>query len=116
MLSKVNLQEKFAFIDEFWSPHIAGELDNFYVKLAKLKGEFIWHHHESEDEMFLVIKGVLTIKLRDGDIKLNEGEFLIIPHGVEHLPVAKNEVHVLLFEPKKTINTGEAQSERTKPK
>lgn len=113
MLTKVNLEDKFASIDKFWNPYIAGEMDNCYIKLAKLKGEFIWHHHESEDEMFLVIKGVLNIKLRDADIVLKEGEFLIIPRGVEHLPIADREVHVLLLEPKTTINTGEAQSDRT---
>jgi mannose-6-phosphate isomerase-like protein (cupin superfamily) len=113
MLNKVNLIQKFALFNEHWSPRIAGELNDFYIKLAKLKGEFIWHHHDSEDEMFLVIKGKLTIKLRDGDVELEEGEFLIIPRGVEHLPIAEEEVHVLLFEPKSTVNTGEVQSERT---
>lgn len=113
MLNKVNLIQKFTLFNEHWSPRIAGELNDFYIKLAKLKGEFIWHHHDSEDEMFLVIKGKLTIKLRDGDVELEEGEFLIIPRGVEHLPVAEEEVHVLLFEPKSTVNTGEVQSERT---
>jgi mannose-6-phosphate isomerase-like protein (cupin superfamily) len=115
MLTKVNVSHKLAQIDEHWSPRIAGELNDFYIKLAKLKGEFIWHHHQSEDEMFLVIKGGLTIKLRDGDVELAEGEFIVIPRGVEHLPVAKEEVHVLLFEPKTTINTGQEQSDRTVP-
>ena len=92
---------------------IAGELNNQYVKLAKLKGEFVWHHHEKEDEFFMVIKGHLTIKLRDEDIELDEGEFCIIPRGVEHMPVAEEEVHVLMFEPKSTINTGSAESDKT---
>jgi mannose-6-phosphate isomerase-like protein (cupin superfamily) len=112
-VSKVNIAEKFAQFDGYWEPKIAGELNNQYVKLAKLKGEFIWHHHENEDELFLVIKGRLIIKLRDGDVELNEGEFYIIPRGIEHKPVAKIEVHILLFEPKGTVNTGNADSEKT---
>ena len=112
-MSKVNLADKFALFDGFWEPKIAGELNNQYVKLTKLKGEFVWHHHEIEDEFFMVIKGHLTIKLRDGDIELNEGEFYIIPKGVEHMPVAENEVHVLMFEPKSTVNTGSADSDKT---
>jgi len=112
-MSKVNLADKFALFDGFWEPKIAGELNNQYVKLAKLKGEFVWHHHEIEDEFFMVIKGHLTIKLRDGDIELNEGEFYIIPKGVEHMPVAEIEVHVLMFEPKSTVNTGSADSDKT---
>jgi len=111
-MNKVNLEEKFSLFEGFWEPKIAGELNNQYVKLAKLKGEFVWHHHEIEDEFFMVIKGHLTIKLRDSDIELNEGEFYIIPKGVEHMPVAKNEVHVLMFEPKSTVNTGSTDSDK----
>jgi mannose-6-phosphate isomerase-like protein (cupin superfamily) len=113
MIEKVNLAEKFDSFRDYWSPKIAGVLDDSYVKLAKLKGEFVWHQHEAEDEMFLVVKGRLQIKLRDDEIYLDEGEFAIIPSGVEHLPVAEEEVHVLLFEPKSTLNTGNVRDERT---
>jgi len=109
----VNLAQKFDRFDEYWSPRITGELNDSYVKLAKLKGEFVWHQHDNEDELFLVVKGHLTIKLRDRDVELDEGEFVIIPRGVEHLPVAEEEVQVLLLEPKSTLNTGNVQSERT---
>ncbi len=109
----VNLRDKFNLFDEFWSPRIAGELNDSYVKLAKLRGEFIWHHHDDEDELFLVVKGRLLIKLRDRDIWLEEGEFVIIPKGVEHKPVAEEEAHVVLIEPKSTVNTGDVESERT---
>ena len=112
-MDAVNLRDKFNLFDEFWSPRIAGELNDSYVKLAKLRGEFIWHHHDDEDELFLVVKGRLLIKLRDRDIWLEEGEFLIIPKGVEHKPVAEEEVHVVLIEPKSTVNTGNVESERT---
>ena len=114
MIQKVNLIEKFRLIPEPWNPRIAGELNDSYVKLAKLEGEFIWHHHEAEDELFLVIKGRLTIKLRDRDVQLEPGEFVIIPKGVEHLPVAGEEVWVMLLEPKSTVNTGSAGGERTR--
>ena len=114
-MEKVNLDQKFNLFQDYWSPKIAGELNDFYVKLAKLKGEFVWHHHETEDELFLVVKGTLLIKLRDRDIWLQEGEFFIIPKGVEHLPIAKEEAHVLLLEPKSTLNTGNLQNERTVP-
>ncbi len=112
-MSKVNLLEKFSLFDSYWDPKIVGELNNQYIKLAKLKGEFLWHHHENEDELFMVVKGHLTIKLRDGDIELNEGEFYIIPKGTEHMPKAENEAYVLMFEPKSTVNTGSADSEKT---
>lgn len=112
-MERVNVVEKFALIDDYWSPKIAGELNGQYVKLAKLKGDFIWHHHETEDELFLVIKGQLTLKFRDHDVTLQEGEFLIVPRGVEHKPVADEEAHVLLFEPKSTLNTGATRGERT---
>ncbi|HEX9134766.1 MAG TPA: cupin domain-containing protein [Ktedonobacteraceae bacterium] len=112
-MDKVNLAQKFSLFQEYWSPKIAGELNDSYVKLAKLKGEFVWHHHETEDELFLVVKGRLLIKLRDRDIFLEEGEFVIIPRGVEHLPIADEEAHVLLLEPKTTLNTGSIRNERT---
>ena len=112
-LEKVNLAEKFGLFKEYWSPKIVGELNESYVKVAKLKGEFVWHHHESEDELFMIIKGQLLMRLRDRDVKVQEGEFIIIPHGVEHLPVAKDEVQVVLIESKTTVNTGNVRSERT---
>lgn len=106
-MKKVNLSEKLSLLNDFWKPKIVGELNQQVIKLAKLKGEFVWHQHKNEDEMFMVITGSLTIKLRDQTIELNEGEFFIIPSGVEHLPIAKEEVHILLFEPKTTIKTGD---------
>jgi mannose-6-phosphate isomerase-like protein (cupin superfamily) len=109
----INIAQKFSLFQEYWSPRIAGELNDSYIKLAKLRGEFVWHHHELEDELFLVVKGRLLIKLRTGDMWLDEGEFVIIPKGVEHCPVAEEEVHVLLLEPKSTINTGNVENERT---
>lgn len=109
----VNIKEKFSLINEHWSPRIGGEINDTYVKFAKLKGEFVWHRHDHEDEMFLVIKGRLLLKFRDKDVTINEGEYIIVPKGVEHLPVAEEEVHVLLFEPKSTLNTGEQINERT---
>jgi mannose-6-phosphate isomerase-like protein (cupin superfamily) len=112
-IEKVNLAEKFSLFSEHWSPKIAGELNDTHVKLAKLHGEFVWHHHEHEDELFLVVKGRLLIKLRDRDLWIDEGEFAIIPRGVEHLPVANEEVHVVLIEPKSTLNTGNIENERT---
>jgi mannose-6-phosphate isomerase-like protein (cupin superfamily) len=112
-MEKVNLAEKFNQFNEYWKPKIAGELNESYVKLAKLKGEFVWHKHDTEDELFLVVKGTLLIKLRDRDVWLNEGEFFIVPKGVEHLPVAEEEVHLVLLEPKSTLNTGDVQNERT---
>lgn len=108
MLTKVNIAEKLAQFNDQWSPKIVGEINDSAVKLAKLKGEFVWHHHEHEDEMFLIIQGRLLIKFRDQDMWLDEGEFVIIPHGVEHCPVAEEEVHIMLFEPKGTLNTGTA--------
>lgn len=113
MIEKVNIKEKFASFQELWSPKIAGEVNESHVKLVKLKGEFVWHHHETEDELFLVLKGRLLIKLRDQDVWLDEGEFVVIPKGVEHLPVAEEEVHVMLLEPKSTLNTGNVLNERT---
>ncbi len=112
-MDKVNLAQKFSLFQEYWSPKIVGEINDSYIKLGKFKGEFVWHHHETEDELFLVVKGRLLIKLRDQDIFLEEGEFVIIPKGVEHLPIAEEEAHVLLLEPKSTLNTGNIQNERT---
>jgi mannose-6-phosphate isomerase-like protein (cupin superfamily) len=112
-MEKVNLAHKFNLFQDYWSPKIVGELDDSYVKLVKLKGEFVWHHHEAEDELFLVVKGRLLIKLRDRDLWLEKGEFVIIPRGVEHLPIAEKEAHVLLLEPKSTLNTGNVRSEKT---
>jgi mannose-6-phosphate isomerase-like protein (cupin superfamily) len=113
MIEKVRLSEKFARFHDTWSPKIVGELNDSQVKLVKLLGEFVWHHHEQEDELFLVISGHLIIRLRDGDIHLDPGEFVIIPRGIEHLPVAEQEVQVLLLEPKSTVNTGTVTNERT---
>ena len=112
-IKKVRLEEKFNLFADRWSPKIVGEINESYVKLVKLKGEFVWHHHVAEDELFLVVKGSLLIKLRDRDIRLEEGEFVIIPRGVEHLPIAEEEAHVILLEPKTTLNTGDVQNERT---
>jgi mannose-6-phosphate isomerase-like protein (cupin superfamily) len=112
-MDKVNLTQKFSIFNDYWSPKIVGEINDSYVKLVKFKGEFVWHHHETEDELFLVVKGSLLIKLREQDIFLEEGEFVIIPRGVEHLPVAEEEAHVLLLEPKTTLNTGNIDNERT---
>ncbi len=113
MSTVINLSEKFDLFNDHWHPRIVGELNDSHVKLAKLKGEFVWHHHDNEDEMFLVVKGALVIKLRDRDLHIGAGEFVIIPRGVEHLPVAAEEVHVLLLEPKSTLNTGNVRNERT---
>lgn len=112
-MEKVNLEEKFSSFSDRWSPKIIGELNDFHVKAVKLKGEFIWHHHDDEDEMFLVVAGTLRMKFRDREAIIREGEFIIVPHGVEHLPIADEEVHVVLFEPKSTLNTGNVTNERT---
>ena len=112
-MEKINLLQKFSQFQGHWQPKVVAQLNDSYVKLAKLKGEFIWHHHENEDEMFLVVKGRLLIKLRDQDIWLDEGEFVVIPKGVEHKPVAEQEVYVMLLEPKTTLNTGNVENEHT---
>ncbi len=111
----VNLAQKFSLISEYWKPRIAGEINDSYLKLVKIKGEFVWHHHDVEDELFLVVKGRLLMRFRDRDVTVDEGEFLIVPHGVEHCPVAEEEVEVILLEPKTTVNTGSAGGERTAP-
>lgn len=114
MIRKVNLAQTFASFTDHWNPKIVGEVNDVAVKLAKLEGAFDWHYHEHEDELFLVVKGQLTIKLRDQeDVVLSEGEFVVIPRGLEHLPVADEEAHVLLFEPNTTLNTGNVENERT---
>jgi mannose-6-phosphate isomerase-like protein (cupin superfamily) len=112
-MEKVNLRKKFSLFKELWTPKIAGELNGQYIKLAKTQGEFVWHKHDDEDEFFLVIHGILTIKLRDKDIHLEPGEFLIVPKGVEHKPISEHEAHVLVFEPKSTKHTGDVESEKT---
>jgi mannose-6-phosphate isomerase-like protein (cupin superfamily) len=112
-MQKTNLAEKFAMFSEHWSPKIVGELNGQYVKLTKFQGEFVWHRHDAEDELFLVVKGKFAMHFRDRVEEVQEGEFLIIPAGAEHKPVAEQEVHVLLFEPKSTLNTGNVRNERT---
>jgi len=113
-IGKVNLKEKFARFSEFWKPKIVGEINDTHIKLVKIKGEFTWHHHDCEDELFLVVKGRLLIQLRDGNITVNEGEFIIIPKGTEHCPASLgDEVHLLLMEPKTTLNTGNIVNDRT---
>jgi len=112
-MEKVNLAHKFSLFQDHWSPKIAGEINDSYLKLVKFKGEFVWHHHEAEDELFLVVKGRFLVKLRDRDIWLEEGEFVIVPRGVEHKPIAEEEALVLLLEPKSTLNTGNVRDEKT---
>ena len=109
----VNLSDKLASFDQLWSPKIIGELNGQLVKVVKAKGEYVWHHHDDEDELFMVLKGSLSILLRDREVKLGEGEFFIVPRGVEHKPVAEEEAHVLLFEPDTTRNTGNVTTELT---
>lgn len=112
-MEKVNLAQKLSLFQAHWQPKVVGELNDSYVKLVKVQGEFVWHHHEAEDELFLVLHGRLCIQFRDGDVWLEPGEFLIVPRGVEHRPVAPDEVHLLLLEPKTTVNTGTVGGERT---
>lgn len=114
-LEKVNLAEKLARFRAHYQPKIVGELNGQLVKLVKFKGDFTWHHHEHEDELFYVIKGSFVMKLRDGDITIREGEFFIVPRGVEHCPSAAEEVHVMLFEPASTLNTGNVNNALTQP-
>jgi mannose-6-phosphate isomerase-like protein (cupin superfamily) len=109
----INLAEKLASFDDLWSPKIAGALNGQYVKLVKLRGEFVWHSHDSEDELFLVLRGRLVIEFRNGRTTVGQGEFIIVPRGVEHRPVADQETHVLLFEPTSTLNTGNVRNDRT---
>lgn len=112
-MNKVNLAESLSRIHGEWSPKIVGELNGQHVKLVKLRGEFVWHHHEHEDELFLILKGRLRIQLRSSELSLEPGEFVVIPRGVEHRPIADEEVHVLLFEPAGTLNTGNVRDDRT---
>ena len=112
-MEKVNLAEKLALFSDHYSPKVVGDLNDHQVKLVKLKGEFLWHKHEAEDEMFLVVAGRMTIRFRDGDVELGPGEMLIVPKGVEHMPVAEEECSVMLIEPETTLNTGDAGGERT---
>jgi mannose-6-phosphate isomerase-like protein (cupin superfamily) len=113
-MEKINLVEKLGQFTESWSPKIVGELNGQLVKLVKFQGEFVWHHHDAEDELFLVVRGSFDMHLRDRLVRLEEGEFFIVPHGVEHKPVANEEAHVLLFEPATTLNTGNIRNERTR--
>ncbi len=112
-MDKINLLEKFASFTEHWQPRIVGELNGQHVKVVRLLGEFVWHHHDHEDELFLVLSGVLDLEFRDRVVTLSEGELCIVPRGVEHRPVAREEVKVLLFEPASTLNTGNIRNERT---
>ena len=113
-MKKVNLATKFGQFEDLWSPKVIGELNGQQVKIAKLQGDFVWHHHDDADELFYVFKGELLIRSTLGDVRLNEGEFLIVPRGVEHQPVAKEVAHVLMFEPRGTLNTGNVRNERTR--
>jgi mannose-6-phosphate isomerase-like protein (cupin superfamily) len=112
-MNKINVAEKFSRINEMWSPKILGEVNDSYIKAVKFIGEFVWHHHDNEDEMFMVISGKLRMKFRDREEIVGPGEFIIVPRGVEHLPVSDQETQVLLFEPKTTLNTGNVKNERT---
>ena len=114
-MDKINIAQKFTLFSDYWSPKIVEDLNESYIKFAKLKGEFSWHFHENEDELFLIVKGNLTIKFRDKDIHLKEGELIVIPKGIEHKPVCKEEVQAILIEPKTTLNTGNlTDDEKTK--
>ena len=113
-MDKVNLRQKLSLFSEQWSPKIVGELNGQMVKLVKFTGEFVWHHHDHEDEMFLVVAGRFRMDFRDRSVWIEEGEFIVVPRGVEHRPVAEQEAHVLLFEPASTLNTGNVENERTR--
>lgn len=112
-MNTVNLKEKFSRFSNYWNPHIIGEVNDCHVKAVKLKGDFIWHHHDVEDELFWVVKGTLRMKFRDREAIVKEGEFIVVPRGVEHCPVADEEVQIVLIEPKSTLNTGNVTNERT---
>src|SRR5438309_9414657 len=113
-MEKINLLQKFGLFNEQWTPKIIGELNGQHIKLTKVQGEFVWHKHDEEDEAFFVVKGAFTMELRDKKIALSEGEMIIVPKGVEHKPVAKEEAWVMLFEPAGTLNTGDVREEKTK--
>lgn len=113
-MEKVNLEQKLSLFSDHWNPRIVGELNGQHVKLAKLKGEFVWHHHEHEDELFFVLKGKLRMEFRDKSVEVKPGEMIIVPRGVQHKPVAEEEVHIMLFEPASTLNTGNIENERTR--
>jgi len=115
-VEKVNLAEKFSLFDERWNPKIVGELNGQHVKLVKILGEFVWHHHEEEDELFLVVKGRFRMEFLDRHVWIQEGEFIVVPRGVEHRPAAEEVAHVLLFEPASTVNTGNVRDELTAAK
>lgn len=110
----VNIEQKLAQVSDYWQPTIVGEVNQDYIKVVKFRGEFLWHHHEHEDEMFLVVKGTMRMKFRERDVLVGPGEFIIVPKGVEHMPVAEGEVHVVLIEPRNTLNTGNVRNERTR--
>ncbi len=112
-MERVNIQEKFSRISAYWQPRVAGELNGQQVKLVKFLGPFVWHHHDNEDELFLVVRGRMLMEFRDRVVPVGEGEFIIVPRGVEHRPVAEEEVHVVLFEPASTLNTGNVRNELT---
>jgi mannose-6-phosphate isomerase-like protein (cupin superfamily) len=112
-MEKVNINQKLGMFQEYFSPKLVAELNGQAVKLVKLQGSFVWHHHDDEDELFMVLKGRLRMELRDGDIVLEKGEMLVVPRGVEHRPSAEEETHILLFEPATTLNTGNVRNERT---
>ncbi len=112
-MNTVNLKTKFNLFSDHWKPRIIGEVNECYLKAVKVKGDFVWHHHENEDELFLVVKGTLRMKFRDHEAVIKEGEFIIVPRGVEHCPVADEETHIVLIEPKSTLNTGNVTNERT---
>jgi mannose-6-phosphate isomerase-like protein (cupin superfamily) len=112
-MTKVNLQDKLDRFGALWSPKIVADMNDYHVKVVKVRGEFVWHTHAETDELFLVLKGRLTIKQRDGDVTLEAGELYVVPRGVEHMPVAEAECHILLLEPAGTVNTGDAIGERT---
>lgn len=112
-MDKINLKEKLELFSAHWQPKIVGELNGQYVKLVKFQGPFVWHHHDNEDEMFMVLRGRFRMEFRDRDVWLEEGEFIIVPRGIEHRPVADEETHVLLFEPASTLNTGNTESDMT---
>ncbi len=114
-VEKVNVEEKFGLFEEHWSPKVVGELNGQHVKLVKILGEFVWHHHDEEDELFYVVKGSFRMEFRDRSVTIEQGDFIVVPRGIEHRPVADEEAHVMLFEPATTLNTGNVRDEMTVP-